>query len=1303
VNPAPAKPTAAFTYSPLTGITTATDVTFSNTGTGATGYVWKVNGILEAATAAFSKTFATPNNYTVRLVATSASGCKDSTEKTVTVGTVPCTPPATPSLADISVCQGDALTQAIPSPATPGNTYVWYTQATGGTATTPDFSTAVAATRTYYVAERTPLNGGCQSAGRGVFVFTIRPRPVADVNPKLAGYCPTDAGATLTAADAGVGATYEWFKDGTSLGLPGTSNVLTSATVGSYTVAVELKGCPATSATPAVVSLSTGIVPTVKIKASSLDTCQGSIVQVGVVSQSAGTIQWFQDGVAKGSGNQHSFTLSAATKIRAVLTSSASCATPSTASDSLVAKVKTAPVPSVLLTSDKQNVCTGTPVTFNAAPADGLSYEWYVGGAKQSSTSPTFSSSQLVNGDVVRVVYRSPQACADPATAEDTLKVYLKPTVTPSVKMKPAPSKACAGETLSVEAIPSGQGGNPVYTWYVNGTPSVTSTPMFSTGISAATNLYVSLASDAACASPALVYSDTLSIGLDNALTPLVEIEANKTVVCENDKAITFSISKAQGLGSTPSYQWFRNGSPLNGETNPGLAISTPLDGDKITLYATSASACRTKDGDSSNTVALQVKNAPRATILLPVANGGTHNTGQPQVSLRADADSPGGYEAFWEKTGQGALANITGALNSLGGLSVAGTTEVRWVVWDKSAVCPPDTARIYIAYSPGPWADAGTDQEKCVTDVPVLNGTGSATGTWSSLTAGADIAASGATATVTQKVIGDNLFRYCVEGTCDTVKVTVTDVPSGTGGITGTDTACANSEHGYSYPLEPTATEYRWSVPDGAAIVGGAGTNSVTVRFGASSGNVQVSPGNGCGLAAPQSLSVAIKTVPTDPVTLTGDFAPCGSQKAVPYQAVTTATGTSFVWSTTIGGLSPSGNTATIDFSSTTASSGTLDVRLSNECGLGSGGSEVLRPVAPVNPSLTLTSDKGNDFCIGETTLSVRAVPVNGGTNPVYSFTLNNTAFPATGNEATFSPADLGSGAIVGATMVSNAACLLDPATATATATLTLNAVAAPTPTILSTGNGICEGDPQGLRLSASGEGTRAVSYSWYKDGLPLGISASTLLLQKSSEAGQYELKMDNGICAERTSAPLQAIILPRPTIDMPAKLEVEITADGKTPIALSATVMPANSTLSWSGQGIVGASDKSGLVLRHSREGIFPYTLVATSQTCSTTQSLELVVRLPFKIPNAFTPNGDGLNDTWVYLGLVDYEYLKVSVFNRWGGLLYRAEGERVAPWEGVTNGGQPLEAGTYYYILEVRKNGRTENYDGHVTILH
>ena len=101
------------------------------------------------------------------------------------------------------------------------------------------------------------------------------------------------------------------------------------------------------------------------------------------------------------------------------------------------------------------------------------------------------------------------------------------------------------------------------------------------------------------------------------------------------------------------------------------------------------------------------------------------------------------------------------------------------------------------------------------------------------------------------------------------------------------------------------------------------------------------------------------------------------------------------------------------------------------------------------------------------------------------------------------------------------------------------------------------------------------------------------------------------------------------------------------------------------------------------------FTYTLhVSTGNGCGTATD-EVFVRVFQKVtaPNAFSPNGDGINDYWVIDGLDTYPESVTDVFNRYGQRVFHSTGY-TRPWDGGFNG-KPLPTGTYYYIID-RKNG-------------
>lgn len=114
--------------------------------------------------------------------------------------------------------------------------------------------------------------------------------------------------------------------------------------------------------------------------------------------------------------------------------------------------------------------------------------------------------------------------------------------------------------------------------------------------------------------------------------------------------------------------------------------------------------------------------------------------------------------------------------------------------------------------------------------------------------------------------------------------------------------------------------------------------------------------------------------------------------------------------------------------------------------------------------------------------------------------------------------------------------------------------------------------------------------------------------------------------------------------------------------------------------------------------------YTMSVTDQNgCSATDNA-LVNVIPYciKIMNAFTPNGDGMNDRWLVTnGAACTKRIAVAVYNRYGSVVYKNDNYN-NDWDGTYNG-KPVADGTYYYsITYTTITDKTIFMKGDVTIL-
>lgn len=113
-------------------------------------------------------------------------------------------------------------------------------------------------------------------------------------------------------------------------------------------------------------------------------------------------------------------------------------------------------------------------------------------------------------------------------------------------------------------------------------------------------------------------------------------------------------------------------------------------------------------------------------------------------------------------------------------------------------------------------------------------------------------------------------------------------------------------------------------------------------------------------------------------------------------------------------------------------------------------------------------------------------------------------------------------------------------------------------------------------------------------------------------------------------------------------------------------------------------------------------PYQLIAVdSMGCASTFSVRVEVVEPLYIPSAFTPNADGLNDTWAIPNSAAFPFCEVAVYNRWGELVFYSKGY-TRPWDG-TYRQVPVDEGVYTYRILTGPGALDTVYRGKVTVIH
>lgn len=227
-----------------------------------------------------------------------------------------------------------------------------------------------------------------------------------------------------------------------------------------------------------------------------------------------------------------------------------------------------------------------------------------------------------------------------------------------------------------------------------------------------------------------------------------------------------------------------------------------------------------------------------------------------------------------------------------------------------------------------------------------------------------------------------------------------------------------------------------------------------------------------------------------------------------------------------------------------------------------------------------------------------------------------------------------------------------------------------APVATAFAVNDTICDGT--GTLLQANG----GSSYSWF----PVQFLSTPLLQNtqaKPLQSTNYKVEVKNTFgCTDTASVNLT--VIKKPIVN--AGID-QNTIVGK-PIQLAGTVSGNFQSFSWSPNSFI--TDVTVLTPIVTPPGDFRYILTALSACGVVSDSMEIKIYKGLFIPNAFSPNRDGKNDTWNVPALEAYPQHLLTIFNRYGQMVFQRKNSFV-PWNGFFKG-QLLPAGVYTYLIDL-----------------
>jgi gliding motility-associated-like protein len=347
-----------------------------------------------------------------------------------------------------------------------------------------------------------------------------------------------------------------------------------------------------------------------------------------------------------------------------------------------------------------------------------------------------------------------------------------------------------------------------------------------------------------------------------------------------------------------------------------------------------------------------------------------------------------------------------------------------------------------------------------------------------------------------------------------------------------------------------------------------------------------------------------------------------------------------------------------------------------------------VLMPVPKADFSINNPSQcfAGNNFVFNNTTL------INGATGMQYKWVFTPGATFTTQNIANQVMPDTGNYNIT-LTATSGFGCK---------DVISKGIYVAETPTINISGNDACTGE--NIQFNATGKinSGSITSYSWtFGDGATSGLQ-NPLHAYASPSTWNVSCTITSDKGCTAVGGPMSVVSFPKPVADFSFE---QLTSRGiETDHKLTFTGSGATGYL-WTFYN--GSTDFTGgpVFKTFTDTGRKPVKLwVVNTDGCtdSVTHLIYLKPELQMWIATSFSPNNDGLNETFGPSTVFGLSKFHMKIMDRWGELLFKSDDPKV-PWDGRDKQGDPVPEGVYAYEISFRYiDGKIFVYQGTITVL-
>ncbi len=930
-----------------------------------------------------------------------------------------------------------------------------------------------------------------------------------------------------------------------------------------------------------------------------------------------------------------------------------------------------------VMDTDCQNqpICPGNPIELIGNGA--ATYSWS-NGATTSTISPTPSITTTYS-----LTGTNTDGC--PNTATTTVVVHPSPTITVNN------STICVGQQTATLTA----NGAITYTWSTG--LSATSGSVV-TGTPASTQNYTVTGTDInGC------ISDTTSIITVN---PLPTITVNSASICIGQQTATLTANGATSYSWTPS-------ADLSSSTG-SLVTGTPTITQSYSITGTDANGCVNNTTSTITVNSLPTITVNTASICVGqqtatlTANGATTYSWIPSTNLSSSTGSVvTGTPSATENYTVGGMdangcVNATVTAITVNPLPTVTVNSASICVGQQTATLTANGATTY-SWIPGTGLSATTGS--VVTGTPTvtqnytvagMDANGCINGTITAITVNAlPVLVTSANSTVcplstnTLTVNGADTYTWSPNvflntNTSSTVVCTPSVTTSYTIDATSTD-GCTNSSTlsiVVNNTVVVTASASSPTIcPAGSTSLTASGATSYTwtpslTLSSANGGTVtSTTPSTetytviGATSTCTNSTQVVV-TVTTNPVVniVSSPSVICSGSSSI----LTANGANSYTWSPAANLNATSGTTVNANPTTTTTYS------VIGASTLGCIGTATTDLTVVPTPTIT-TSANPITICSGKTT----TLTANGATN--YTWSPSATLSNVNGSSTEASPVLTTTYTVIGTNGTAPFLC-------TSSNTIKVNAI--PNPTVIAGANQIiCEGSS--ALLYAIGANT----YTWSPNAGVVDIHDSTTnVFPQGSGVYIYTITGTSSNNCTGTNT-LQVTVNPLPTV----------YAGEDTTINIDNTVTLFGTGNNYVQLGFVSGSDGVSLSCNYcptvtvNPQNNTCYTLEGISSFgCKNTDVVCITVTKDWNvyIPNAFTPDGDILNEVFIPVGYAISE-IKLTIFDRWGHVVFKSN-DTVIGWDGTKNG-KVCEQGVYVYQAEITAmSGEKLVKTGHVTLI-